>query len=485
MASKSKRRRRVLGASCILAALIVGASSFAWFTSSDEVTNRLTASADYGVTIAEDFTPPENWVPGQTIDKNVGVVNTGNVDAFVRTWLEGEMKVIARNAAGAETNATDDAATWNSTATDKASVAQLVQISTSDNYLRVLDTANAGSPTTYSEVQSMQAGGWLAYAPADCEWQYTETATSNDPAVVSGNTTVTAGAGTSNATETYVAAGTYGCAIDADSFKPKTTGLYLFRRNADASTLDADQNVYYSGYYYVAPTSPGYGNGTYYTLNTETDGTGKTVYAAHVADDGKIYTHSNTAGTALTTGSKTDKLKAADVTDVKLFTATKSIIDNSGLTWTYNSTDGKFIVSPTDSTTGDGVDIEVQLVKANLGTATNQWTAIEAASAPKKTTFYYTNDLEEGATTSQLVDSVKLASTVTADDYVAFDFDLNVKMDSIQVTFDSAGKETYQPVSSAWAVTSGDAATGAHVTAATYDDTNINELKVLTWTIDS
>ena len=49
MASKSKRRRKVLGASCILAALIIAGSSFAWFTSKDEVANRLTATADYGV----------------------------------------------------------------------------------------------------------------------------------------------------------------------------------------------------------------------------------------------------------------------------------------------------------------------------------------------------------------------------------------------------------------------------------------------------
>ena len=94
MASKSKSRRRVLRASCLLAALIVAGSSFAWFTSKDEVTNRLSASADYGVSIAENFQPPENWVPGQQINKDVSVVNTGNVDAFARVWLTGEMKVL-------------------------------------------------------------------------------------------------------------------------------------------------------------------------------------------------------------------------------------------------------------------------------------------------------------------------------------------------------------------------------------------------------
>ena len=79
---KNTRERRALVGALCTAAVIVAGSTFAWFTSQDEVTNRLTASADYGVTIAENFTPPNNWVPGQTINKDVSAVNTGNVDAL-------------------------------------------------------------------------------------------------------------------------------------------------------------------------------------------------------------------------------------------------------------------------------------------------------------------------------------------------------------------------------------------------------------------
>lgn len=89
MASKSKKRRKVLGASCILAALIIAGSSFAWFTSKDEVTNRLTANADYGVSIVESFTPPANWIPGQNVNKDVYAVNTGNIAAFVNEDVKG------------------------------------------------------------------------------------------------------------------------------------------------------------------------------------------------------------------------------------------------------------------------------------------------------------------------------------------------------------------------------------------------------------
>ena len=93
MASKSKRRRKVLGASCILAALIIAGSSFAWFTSKDEVTNRLSANADYGVSIVESFAPPENWLPGQEINKDVYAVNTGNVDAYVEETVSGTLTI--------------------------------------------------------------------------------------------------------------------------------------------------------------------------------------------------------------------------------------------------------------------------------------------------------------------------------------------------------------------------------------------------------
>jgi len=93
MASKSKKRRRVLGASCILAALIIAGSSFAWFTSKDEVTNRLAANADYGVRIVESFAPTANWLPGQTVNKDVYATNTGTVAAFVKETVSGVLTI--------------------------------------------------------------------------------------------------------------------------------------------------------------------------------------------------------------------------------------------------------------------------------------------------------------------------------------------------------------------------------------------------------
>ena len=86
---KNARERRALVGALCTAAVIVAGSTFAWFTSSDEVTNRLTASADYGVSIVETFTPPANWVPGQKINKDVYATNTGNIAAFVKEDISG------------------------------------------------------------------------------------------------------------------------------------------------------------------------------------------------------------------------------------------------------------------------------------------------------------------------------------------------------------------------------------------------------------
>ena len=49
---QSAKQKKILVASILLAATITAGSTFAWFTSKDEVTNRLSASAEYGVAIA-------------------------------------------------------------------------------------------------------------------------------------------------------------------------------------------------------------------------------------------------------------------------------------------------------------------------------------------------------------------------------------------------------------------------------------------------
>lgn len=90
---KANKEKRVMAAALCITAVAVAGSTFAWFTSSDEVTNRLSANADYNVSIVESFAPPENWLPGTSVNKDVYATNTGNIGAFVREDVSGVLTI--------------------------------------------------------------------------------------------------------------------------------------------------------------------------------------------------------------------------------------------------------------------------------------------------------------------------------------------------------------------------------------------------------
>lgn len=200
MASKSKKRRRVLGASCILAALIIAGSSFAWFTSKDEVTNRLTASANYGVSAIENFVPPKQFTPGQTVTKEEAVVNTGSIDAFVKQKITGDMKVsVEVPTVTAPTNAT----------------------ATAENYLELNEQERFG---TY------EAGSTLAWAPDGSK--YREGDKMKDGGLI-------------------IDYGIDGATAENHGFVPDKTGLYIFRRNIVKDGNNQTTNYEYVGYYFI------------------------------------------------------------------------------------------------------------------------------------------------------------------------------------------------------------------------------------------
>jgi len=527
MASNSKKRRRVLGASCILAALIIASSSFAWFTSKDEVTNRLSASANYGVSIAEDFTPPENWLPGQKVDKNVGVVNTGNVDAFVRTWLEGEMRLVAQNTSA--TTAASMSSVTPTAVTDQQLKDVGLTFKYSDGvYLKELststitnpDTQSAASPEAYSDVMAVQAGGELAYT-SGTQYKFKTSnqamsVTNSAGAIqhIAANTEYTV---TIDSTATYdiVVSGTTITlknlsdfrTIDSNTFEPVSDGLYIFRRNANLTagspTSGSEDDYEYSGYYYKTIGTDKH----YFALEYVTNGSQRSDY---VLPDG-----------AVTVTLNADNNYSIDTSNVKMFTASQTVSENNDLKWKYISADitltpytkagtttyvtnestpkyystlanfvsgtGASAIDTSDDsfTAGTPVtysahrmlvakdNIIIDIALSSIGSSAENWTAKEATD--KMTTFYYNNDLEEGATTAQLVDSVKMDPSVSNNDYIAFDFDLNVKMDSVQVTVAENGDEGFDTVTS-WAAGS----TNVGATGAAGTVTN-GEITLISW----
>lgn len=165
MASKSKRRGRVFRASCILAALIIAGSSFAWFTSKDEVTNRLSANADYDVSIVESYAPPKNFLPGQAVNKDVYATNTGSIGAFVEESVTSKLSIVKEvttttkynEEAPAPTLAGDTTSTEYSTGV----IATTDGVKVGATNIAITDCVEL----TKDEYYSAEAGSYLAFAP--------------------------------------------------------------------------------------------------------------------------------------------------------------------------------------------------------------------------------------------------------------------------------------------------------------------------------
>ena len=300
MASKSKRRRRVLGASCILAALIIAGSSFAWFTSKDEVNNRLSANADYGVSIVESFAPPENWVPGQEVNKDVYAVNTGNVGAFVEETVSGKLTITTEVAK-------DDIS------------ANSVKLTAAERY-------------------AVEAGSYLAYKPAASNKELGVQVVSMIP-----DATNLEGYTTANA---------------ATDFTPDAAGLYVFRRSigVDANTKVETfkyEAYYFDGHYYYKVTdlsvTP---DGTSYEGdNVTTDGNLTSATAKFVEEETKTINP-----TALTYDSDNNRLVAsydtgAEIANNKLKELAKAY-DNALIS--YQDALNEYNAALRDAETADG-----------------------------------------------------------------------------------------------------------------------------------
>lgn len=554
----------------------------------------MSSSADYGVSIAESFQPPENWVPGQEINKDAAATNTGNVDAFVRMYLTGNMRLLTQSKSVANTNAawtsansfSDKVAALTNVVDTNLLNANLTKLDNNNNYFKTLDKTQTINPKTslstngsgysgnesgtnaatgpYSEVQSMQSG-ILAYAPADAKYCYVldeETelevyVTSTDgnaaspttaykkvqvPAgtlviadegsertaatidgtsgllvTVPGDKVVTS---TSGATHTYTSrvyikqptADFVPQNVEYESFTPLTDGLYLFLRNE--STVN-QTNPEFSGYYVdgIDGTSETPATGTYYALNTGV-GSATPAYKSDytvrgTTSDGGTYD----APVQVTYDANSKNIiKAVPTTNLELFNAQYSDVASADLKWYYDGTNKRYVVlydkdgSGTAGTFDEDTDVAVIINLANVGNSAEQWSDINGTSATSKvlnvknyttaptqdidatqlTTsdvlkFYYNNDLESGDTTAKLVDKVKLYEGVKNTAFLAFDFDLDVHLDSVQVTYDENGNESDTAVKSGqgetWKGTSTDGgATGAR------DNGTQKEINSVTWT---
>jgi len=533
MASKSKRRRRVFRASCILAALIIAGSSFAWFTSKDEVTNRLTATADYGVSIVEDFTPPKKMTPGQTVNKDLSVVNTGSVDSVVRlsldnkinatrltsepltttiqsgkTWTVTDTGVKQELSTAGAVNTTNDTYTAPTIPEGQTRVYDILDFNTTPTTmaynktyveLSPFEKTNADGTKEANEVTTLMAGGQVVVAGGKSVAPEDQIVRSGDDinggfAVIytaddnkyymlgDGSNSTTAGkyyeVTKSNDTngvysvratgeQTNKPAGLKVAALARDysgtgEYVPQDAGLYLFKRSAgitdsgSASGVDENTSLTYSGFYYDAA-------GKFLSLyNEQADNTGD----------------KNTAKADGITVTYTDGV-VSKIENVKL--AVKEIdLTNDDGKWTVTFLSAaKGLGSPTaavaDVLANEADKSDAKYLKAvyhvtadqDNGVANNDkdivyyikldddwfknWQFIVDNSASNKKDgtsndglgyFYYRKVLDSGETSPKLIDSVTLSGDMTSKNFLDMTYDLNVMLDTAQVTKDENDKET-------------------------------------------
>lgn len=314
MASK-KNRRSILIASCVMAALIVGGSTFAWFTSKDEVVNKISATSNYNVVAVEDFTPPNNWTPGQTVDKDVRVTNTGNVDAFVRASISGDL-VLTRMTKSA--------------AASEDTLKKAIELSTAP-----VDPINPDiSAKSKDQVRAKQAGSRLVYS-ADTHYG----AAVYDKTELEGNGVTLS----TNDNKTFVTVDTD---PNANDFKPTTTGYYIFARSTteDKDTAGFVTKIVYDGYYFVKGETAA--DNKYYDIEVTADANNPYKITAKLRqketvliDDSKLAYKVSEDKKTLTATYKGDKENTDTddiVIDIALDNVNEWTADVGGKTYYYN-----------------------------------------------------------------------------------------------------------------------------------------------------
>ena len=95
---KNINKRTKLAVSALLLLTLI-ATTWAYFNQTSEIGNKFNTK-NHGVETIEEFTPEQELLPGETIDKKVGVKNTGDYGLVVRIrfdekWERGGSEIIA------------------------------------------------------------------------------------------------------------------------------------------------------------------------------------------------------------------------------------------------------------------------------------------------------------------------------------------------------------------------------------------------------
>ena len=394
---KRKSNNKVLVVAIVLALVIVIGATFAWYTSKDEVTNKISASNDFNVSITETYTPETTWTPGEEVNKDVAIVNTGSVPAFVRAYVDGQFVVtkLKEETFSDELDPTKEYVKLGSTDPNNSEENVLI--------------------TMRKEAFKTEVGGYLVYAagvPVE--------GVCNSPLGVERNAEIDLN------TNGWVKFDALTHEDDADYVSNESTvaeligesGYYVFARAQEVIDDGEITTEYvFDGYYFDEYS------GEYYKIKLSDDG-----------DDLDFFTKEGVAPTEMTARLYTTEKKVVNTSADSVTAEYVAAVDATQtepakpamIKITYNGDDA--------DKTNDDIIINIKLI--NLGAEEDQWTAIDTTADAKALTFYYNSILDGGKTTSNFIDAVELDSSVGDEAFLAMDYYLNVHSDSIQAIVD-------------------------------------------------
>lgn len=113
---QKKNKKKWVAAATTLAAMAALAATFAWFQSQDSAKNHFEGSiAGNDVEVVETFTPPTDWQPGQEVNKDVAILNSGDYESMIRVSFAETMQKLL----DAESKLSNDPAILNGKTTDE------------------------------------------------------------------------------------------------------------------------------------------------------------------------------------------------------------------------------------------------------------------------------------------------------------------------------------------------------------------------------
>ncbi len=302
---------------------------------------------------------------------------------------------------------------------------------------------------TANEVTTLQAGGTLVLAAS-------EIVPASEQFVVSGDDT------TPPSQSDYDGSGQY---------TPSTAGLYVFKRTLyddDATKTE------YSGYYYdgtdfyalktkTTTTATGSKTTPYIDFGIKEDTTPNKGFTLN--DAGEITAIEGTISLLTHTTYKTAGMDGSGanlatitpefglLTSVSNVDTWTKVIDQTAvaaLNDTSNVNAIKLVVTLGEN--GTTTNNTVIYIKLASDWTTNWYLKPDASTGSVADWFYYKDTVKSGETTEKLVDYVRLANTVSTNDFVELTYDLNAVLNSVQVSYNNEGDETAAAVdTTTWA----------------------------------